>query len=87
MQTVIEHLMDFLTNHRSSEYKAYLWSVGSSWASSRTTTGRAATPDRAPDVAAHRLKHHLDRHLVPEWVGQQACLHAYPKEQMLRNHV
>jgi hypothetical protein len=24
---------------------------------------------------------------VPEWVHQQAYLHPYPKELMLRNHV
>jgi uncharacterized protein YbgA (DUF1722 family) len=33
------------------------------------------------------LKHHLNRHPVPEWVHQQAYLHPYPKELMLRNHV
>jgi uncharacterized protein YbgA (DUF1722 family) len=34
-----------------------------------------------------RLKHHLNRHPVPGWVYQQAYLHPYPKELMLRNHV
>jgi hypothetical protein len=33
MQKGLEHLMDFLMNHLSSEDKAYLWSVGSFWAS------------------------------------------------------
>jgi hypothetical protein len=33
------------------------------------------------------LKHHLNRHPVPEWVHQQVYLHPYPKELMLRNHV
>ena len=33
------------------------------------------------------LKHHLNRYPVPDWVHQQVCLHAYPKELMLRNHV
>jgi uncharacterized protein YbgA (DUF1722 family) len=33
------------------------------------------------------LKHHLNRHPVPEWVDQQVCLNPYPKELMLRNHV
>ena len=33
------------------------------------------------------LKHHLNRHLVPDWVHQQVYLHPYPKELMLRNHV
>ena len=33
------------------------------------------------------LKHHLNRHPVPDWVHQQVYLHPYPKELMLRNHV
>ena len=33
------------------------------------------------------LKHHLNRHPVPERVHQQVYLHPYPKELMLRNHV
>jgi uncharacterized protein YbgA (DUF1722 family) len=33
------------------------------------------------------LKHHLNRHPVPEWVHQQVYLHPYPKELMLRSHV
>jgi hypothetical protein len=33
------------------------------------------------------LKHHLNRHPVPEWVHQQVYLNPYPKELMLRNHV
>jgi hypothetical protein len=47
----------------------------------------AGTTGRAADVAAHRLKHHVNRHPVPEWVHQQVYLHPYPKELMLRNHV
>jgi len=33
------------------------------------------------------LKHHLNRHPVPDWVHEQVYLHPYPKEPMLRNHV
>ena len=33
------------------------------------------------------LKHHLNRHPVPDWAHQQVYLHPYPKELMLRNHV
>jgi len=33
------------------------------------------------------LKHHRNRHPVPEWVHQQVYLNPYPKELMLRNHV
>jgi hypothetical protein len=43
--------------------------------------------DCAPDVASHRLKHHLNRYPVPDWAHQQVYLHPYPKELMLRNHV
>jgi hypothetical protein len=51
--------------------------------------------DLAADVASHRLKHHLNRHPVPDWVPvpsaarlpQQVYLHPFPKELMLRNHV
>jgi uncharacterized protein YbgA (DUF1722 family) len=34
---VLQHLMGYLKNRLSSEDQAYLWSVGSLWASSRTT--------------------------------------------------
>jgi uncharacterized protein YbgA (DUF1722 family) len=47
----------------------------------------ARASHRAPDVASHRLKHHLNRYPVPRWVQQQVYLHPYPKELMLRNHV
>jgi uncharacterized protein YbgA (DUF1722 family) len=33
------------------------------------------------------LKHHLQRHPVPEWVWLQVYLNPYPKELMLRNRV
>jgi hypothetical protein len=55
----------------------------------------AAAADRAAEVAAHRLKHYLNRCPVPEWVPvpsaawvhQQVYLNPYPKELMLRNDV
>jgi uncharacterized protein YbgA (DUF1722 family) len=40
-----------------------------------------------PIVPLTLLKHHLNRHPVPEWVHQPVYLHPYPKELMLRNHV
>jgi uncharacterized protein YbgA (DUF1722 family) len=40
-----------------------------------------------PPVPLTLLKYHLHRCLVPDWVHQQAYLHPYPKERMLRNHV
>jgi hypothetical protein len=36
--------------------------------------------DRAADVAAHRLKHHLNRHPVADWMHQQVYLQPYAKE-------
>ena len=33
------------------------------------------------------LRHHLNRHPVPEWDKQQTYLNPYPRELMLRNHV
>jgi len=33
------------------------------------------------------LRHHLNRHPVPEWVEQQTYLNPDPRELMLRNHV
>jgi uncharacterized protein YbgA (DUF1722 family) len=86
MQKVIQHLMDFLTNHLSSEDKAYLWYVGAPGPHRGLPAGAIAA-HRAPDVASYRLKHHLNRHPVPEWVHQQVYLNPYPKELMLQNHV
>ena len=40
-----------------------------------------------PIVPLTLLKHHLNRHPVPDWVHQQVYLTPYPKELMLRNHV
>jgi hypothetical protein len=45
MQKALQHLMD-LVNHLSSEGKAYLWSVGSSWASLRITRRGLPSSDR-----------------------------------------
>jgi hypothetical protein len=73
----------------------YSADAGASGTARRSATARAcpregriptAAPDRAADVASHRLKHHLKRHPVADWVHQQAYLHPYPKELMLRNH-
>jgi uncharacterized protein YbgA (DUF1722 family) len=38
-------------------------------------------------MSSHRLKPHLNRYTVPEWVHQQVYLNPYPWELMLRNHV
>jgi hypothetical protein len=57
---VLQHLMGYLKNHLSSEDNAYLRYVGAAGAHRRLPAGAGAA-DRAPDVAAHRLKHHLNR--------------------------
>jgi uncharacterized protein YbgA (DUF1722 family) len=33
-----------------------------------------------PRIPPTLLKHHLNRHPVPEWVHQQVYLNLYPKE-------
>ena len=86
MQKVLQHLMDLLTNHLSSEDSACLGQVGAAGPHRGLQAGTGAT-DRAADVASHRLNHHLNRYPVPEWVHQQVYLHPYPRELMLRNHV
>lgn len=83
---VLQHQMGFLKDHLSSEDNAYLWSVRVAGPNRGLPAGAAAV-DRAPAVAAHRLKHHLNRYPVPEWVHQQVYIHLYPKELVLRNHV
>jgi hypothetical protein len=51
MQKVIQHLKDFLMNYLSSGEKVYLWSVGSFWASSKTTGRGWCRADCAADAA------------------------------------
>jgi uncharacterized protein YbgA (DUF1722 family) len=86
MRNVIQYLVGFLKNHLSSEDNACLEQVGAAGPHRGLPAGIAAV-DRAADVATHRLKHHLSRHPVPEWVHQQVNLHPYPREFMLHNHV
>ena len=85
MQKLIQHLMDFMTNQLPSEENACLRQVGVSGPHRGLPAGTGAA-HRAPDVASHRLKHHLNRYPVPEWVHQRVYLHPYPKELMLPNH-
>ncbi len=74
---VIQHLMGFLKNHLSSEDKQELLGLIEDYR-------QGLVPLIVPLTL---LKHHLNRHPVPEWVHQQVYLHPYPKELMLRNHV
>jgi uncharacterized protein YbgA (DUF1722 family)/uncharacterized protein YbbK (DUF523 family) len=74
---VLQHLMGYLKNHLSSEDKQELLSLIEDYR-------QGLLPLIVPLTL---LKHHLNRHPVPEWVHQQVYLHPYPKELMLRNHV
>ncbi len=74
---VMQHLMGFLKNHLSTEDKAELLDVIEDYR-------QGLVPLVVPLTL---LKHHLNRHPVPDWVHQQVYLNPYPKELMLRNHV
>jgi len=74
---VLQHLMGYLKNDLSSEDKQELLSLIEEYR-------QEMLPLIVPLTL---LKHHLNRHPVPEWVHQQVYLNPYPKELMLRNHV
>jgi len=74
---VMQHLMSFLKTHLSGEDKAELLALMEDYR-------QGLVP---PIVPLTLLKHHLNRHPVPDWVHQQVYLNPYPKELMLRNHV
>ena len=74
---VLQHLMGYLKNHLSSEDKQELLGLIEDYR-------QGLLPLIVPLTL---LKHHLNRHPVPDWVHQQVYLHPYPKELMLRNHV
>ncbi len=74
---VMQHLMGFLKNHLSTEDKAELLDLIEDYR-------QGLVPLVVPLTL---LKHHLNRHPVPDWVHQQVYLNPYPKELMLRNHV
>jgi uncharacterized protein YbgA (DUF1722 family) len=74
---VLQHLMGFLKNHLSAEDKAELLGLIEDYR-------LGLLPLIVPLTL---LKHHLNRHPVPDWVDQQVYLNPYPKELMLRNHV
>jgi uncharacterized protein YbgA (DUF1722 family)/uncharacterized protein YbbK (DUF523 family) len=74
---VLQHLMGYLKNDLSSEDKQELLALIEDYR-------QGLVPLIVPLTL---LKHHLNRHPVPEWVHQQVYLHPYPKELMLRNHV
>ena len=80
---VLQHLMGFLKNHLSSEDKQELLGLIEDYR-------QGLLPLIVPLTL---LKHHPNRHPVPDWVPvtfrlhQQVYLHPHPKELMLRNHV
>jgi uncharacterized protein YbgA (DUF1722 family) len=74
---VLQHLMGYLKKDLSSEDKEELLGLIEDYR-------QGLVP---PIVPLTLLKHHLNRHPVPEWVHQQVYLNPYPKELMLRNHV
>jgi uncharacterized protein YbgA (DUF1722 family) len=74
---VLHHLMGFLKTNLSSEDKQELLGLIEDY-----------RPGLVPLIVPMTLlKHHLNRHAVPEWVHQQVYLYPYPKELLLRNHV
>jgi uncharacterized protein YbgA (DUF1722 family)/uncharacterized protein YbbK (DUF523 family) len=74
---VFQHLMGYLKNHVASEDKQELLGLVEDYR-------QGLLPLIVPLTL---LKHHLNRHPVPDWVHQQVYLNPYPKELMLRNHV
>jgi uncharacterized protein YbgA (DUF1722 family) len=74
---VLQHLMDYLKNHLSSDDKQEMVGLIEDYR-------QGLLPLIVPLTL---LKHRLNRYPVPEWVHQQVYLHPYPKELMLRNHV
>ena len=69
--------MGYLKNHLSSEDKQELLGLIEDYR-------QGLVPLIVPLTL---LKHHLNRHPVPEFVCQQVYLHSYRKEIMLSNHV
>lgn len=74
---VSQHLMGFLKEHLTSEYKQELLGPIEDYR-------QRLLPLIVPLTL---LKHHLSRHPVPDWVRQQSYRNPYPKKLMLRNHV
>jgi uncharacterized protein YbgA (DUF1722 family)/uncharacterized protein YbbK (DUF523 family) len=74
---VLQHLMGYLKNYLPGEDKQELLGLIEDYR-------QGLVPLIVPLTL---LKHHLNRHPVPDWVHQQVYLHPYPKELMLRNHV
>ena len=74
---VLQHLMGYLKKDLSSEDKQELLGLIEDYR-------QGLVPLIVPLTL---LKHHLNRHPVPDWVHQQVYLNPYPKELILRSHV
>jgi uncharacterized protein YbgA (DUF1722 family)/uncharacterized protein YbbK (DUF523 family) len=74
---VLEHLLGFVKDALPSRDKAELLALVADHR-------RGLVPLIVPLTL---LRHHLDRHPVPDWIRAQTYLHPYPRELMLRNHV
>jgi uncharacterized protein YbgA (DUF1722 family)/uncharacterized protein YbbK (DUF523 family) len=74
---VLQHLMGYLKRELDTADKAELMTL-------ITDYRQGLVPLIVPITL---LKHHLNRHPVPDWVHKQVYLGPYPKELMLRNHV
>jgi uncharacterized protein YbgA (DUF1722 family)/uncharacterized protein YbbK (DUF523 family) len=74
---VLQHLMGFLKDQLHREDKAELLAHVEDYR-------KRLVPLIVPLTL---IRHHLNRHSVPDWVHQQVYLYPYPKELLLRNHV
>jgi len=74
---VLQHIMGYLKKYLDSHDKREMVEV----------IGQYRQEFLPLVVPITLLKHHLNRHPVPEWVKQQTYLNPYPRELMLRNHV
>ena len=80
----VQHLMGFLKNHLASEDTPQAKRSKQGLLGLNRDYRQGLLPLIVPLTL---LKHHLNRHPVPEWLHQQVYLNPYPKELMLRNHV
>ena len=74
---VLQHVMGYLRDELSPEDKAELVGLIDDY--------RGGTLPLIVPLTI--LRHHLNRHGVPEWVRVQAYVNPYPKQLLLRNHI
>jgi uncharacterized protein YbgA (DUF1722 family) len=88
---VLQHLMGYLKNHVSSEDTPQARRPG--------IAGKRSKQELLGLIEDYRqgmvplivpltlLKHHLNRHPVPEWLHKRVYLRPHPKDRVLRNRV